>query len=426
MPVATIRRVAERRVAITGIGCLSPNGNGREAFAKALRAGASGVGRISLFDPEGLPATIAAEVKGLDPAAFVGPKDIRHVSRAVPMALAASQEALEDAGIDPPSLDLEGRRGIGVVLGTGGGPIEFSERMYHLYYTNQVKKASVYAIPSGTIGTLSSELSMRFGLRGPSHVVSTGCASSTDALGQAFRTIKFGGGDVLLAGGVDATVVRGIMEGFAMMRIVSTARESDPPRASRPFSADRDGFVLGEGSWMFVLEERERALARGARIYGEIRGYGATCDAHHRVRLDETGEEPARAMELAMQEAGLPPEAIEYVAYHGTGTELNDRVETRAVRLAFGAASGRLPGSSIKSMIGHPQGACGAAGVAATLLGMRDGFLPPTINLDRPDPLCDLDYVAGKARPASFEHALCNCIGFGSKNSALVVSRGAS
>jgi 3-oxoacyl-[acyl-carrier-protein] synthase II len=425
MAVATIRRVAERRVAITGIGCLSPNGNGREAFAKAVREGVSGVGRISLFDPEGLPATIAGEVKGLDPAAFVGPKDIRHVSRAVPMALAASEEALADAGIDTDALDLDARRGIGVVLGTGGGPIEFSERMYHLYYTNQVRKASVYSIPSGTIGTLSSELSMHFGLRGPSHVVSTGCASSTDALGHAFRSIKHGADDVLLAGGVDATVVRGIMEGFAMMRIVSTARESQPARASRPFSADRDGFVLGEGSWMFVLEERERAAARGAKIYGEIRGYGATCHAHHRVRLDETGEEPARAMALAMSEAGLPPDAIEYLAYHGTSTELNDRVETRAVRLAFGKKAERLPGSSIKSMIGHPQGACGAAGVAATLLGMRDGFLPPTINLEHPDPQCDLDYVAGRSRAASFEHALCNCIGFGSKNSALVVSRGA-
>jgi 3-oxoacyl-[acyl-carrier-protein] synthase II len=341
------------------------------------------------------------------------------------MALAASEEALADAGIDTDALDLDARRGIGVVLGTGGGPIEFSERMYHLYYTNQVRKASVYSIPSGTIGTLSSELSMHFGLRGPSHVVSTGCASSTDALGHAFRSIKHGADDVLLAGGVDATVVRGIMEGFAMMRIVSTARESQPARASRPFSADRDGFVLGEGSWMFVLEERERAAARGAKIYGEIRGYGATCDAHHRVRLDETGEEPARAMALAMSEAGLPPDAIEYLAYHGTSTELNDRVETRAVRLAFGKKAERLPGSSIKSMIGHPQGACGAAGVAATLLGMRDGFLPPTINLEHPDPQCDLDYVAGRSRAASFEHALCNCIGFGSKNSALVVSRGA-
>jgi 3-oxoacyl-[acyl-carrier-protein] synthase II len=415
--------VTERRVAITGIGCLAPNGNGREAFARALAEGVSGVGRISLFDPEGLPATIAGELKGFDPAAHVGAKDIRHVSRAVPMAIAASAEALSDAGIDPDTLSLEERRELGVVLGTGGGPIEFSERMYHLYYTNQVKKASVYAIASGTIGTLSSEISMRFGLRGLSHVVSTGCASSTDALGYAFRSIKFGTADVVLTGGADATVVRGIMEGFVMMRVVSTGRELEPRRASRPFSRDRDGFVLAEGAWMFVLEDLERARARGARVYAEIRGYGSTCDAHHRVRLDETGEESARAMSLALEEAGLPADAIDYVAYHGTSTELNDRVETRAVRLAFGAAAAAIPGSSIKSMIGHPQGACGAAGLAATLLGMRDGFLPPTINLDEPDPECDLDYVPNHSRPSSFANALCNCIGFGSKNSALVVSR---
>jgi len=416
--------VSERRVVITGVGCLSPNGNGREAFAAALKLGASGIDRISLFDPEGLPVTIAGELKGFDPTTWIGAKDIRHVSRAVPMAIAASAEALEDAGIDPARLSLEDRRGIGVVLGTGGGAIEFTERMYHLYYTNQTKKASIYSIPSGTIGTLSSEISMQFGLRGLSHVVSTGCASSTDALGYAFRSIKFGvGGDALLVGGVDATVVRGIMEGFVMMRIVSTSWERQPPRASRPFSADRDGFVLGEGAWMFVLEERERALARGARVYAEIRGYGATCDAHHRVRLDETGEEPARAMSLALGEAGLPPDAIDYLAYHGTSTALNDRVETRAVRHAFGRSAPRLPGSSIKSMIGHPQGACGAAGVAATLLAMRDSFLPPTINLETPDSECDLDYVANESRETSFEHALCNTIGFGSKNSALVMSQ---
>ena len=391
--------MSERRVVITGIGCLSPNGNGREAFASALKRGASGIDRISLFDPEGLPVTIAGELKGFDPTAWIGPKDIRHVSRAVPMAIAASSEALEDAGLDPSRLSLDERRGMGVVLGTGGGAIEFTERMYHLYYTNQTKKASIYSIPSGTIGTLSSEISMQFGLRGLSHVVSTGCASSTDALGYAFRSIKFGvGGDALLVGGVDATVVRGIMEGFVMMRIVSTSWERQPPRASRPFSADRDGFVLGEGAWMFVLEERERALARGAKVYAEIRGYGATCDAHHRVRLDETGEEPARAMSLALEEATLPPDAIDYLAYHGTSTALNDRVETRAVRHAFGRSAPRLPGSSIKSMIGHPQGACGAAGVAATLLAMRDSFLPPTINLETPDSECDLDYVANESR----------------------------
>ena len=296
-----------RRVVVTGIGCFAPNGNGREAFSRALRQGSSGVARISLFDPEGLPSTIAGELKNFEPANYVDARELRHLSRAVPMALAASAEALADAGIEPDRLSLADRRAIGVVLGTGGGPIEFSERMYHLYYTNQVRRASVYSIPSGTIGTLSSEISMRFGLRGPSHVLSTGCASSTDAIGQAFRSIKFGAQDVVLTGGVDATIVRGLMEGFAMMRILSTARDDDPVAASRPFSADRDGFVLGEGSWMFVLEDSARARARGAKIYGEIGGYGSTCDAHHRVRLDESGEEPARAMTLAMEEAGAPP-----------------------------------------------------------------------------------------------------------------------
>jgi len=416
--------VGLRRVAITGVGCLAPNGTGREAYARALARGESGIGRISLFDPEGLPATIAGEVKGFEPSDYLDHKEVRHVSRAVPLAIAASTEALADAGVDAAALSLDERRQIGVIIGSGGGPIEFSERMYHLYYTNQVKKASAYAIPSGTIGSISSELSMRFGLRGPSHVLSTGCTSSTDALGYAFRSIRHGDSDVLLAGGVDATVVRGIMEGFAMMRVVSTRHEMDPPRASRPFSADRDGFVLGEGSWMFVLEELERARARGARVYAEIRGWGSTCDAHHRVRLDESGVEPARAMTLALEEAQLPPEALDYIAYHGTSTALNDRVETRAARLALGDAAPKIPGSSIKSMIGHAQGACGAAGVAATLLGMRDGFLPPTINLDEPDPACDLDYVPNAARPADIEAALCNCIGFGSKNSALVLTRG--
>ncbi len=415
--------MAKRGVAITGIGCLAPNGSGREAFARGLAEGRSGVGRISLFDPEGLPATIAGELKGFDPAEHICAREVRHVSRAVPMAIAASAEAFEDAGIEVESLSLGQRREIGVVLGSGGGPIEFSERMYHLYYTNQVKKASVYSIASGTIGTLSSEISMRFGLRGLSHVVSTGCTSSTDALGYAFRAIKFGAAGVFLAGGVDATIVRGIMEGFVMMRVVSTGWERDPPRASRPFAADRDGFVLGEGAWMFVLEDLDRARSRGARIYAEIRGYGATCDAHHRVRLDETGEEPARAMSLALGEAGLEPEQVGYIAYHGTSTALNDRIETRAAKIALGKTASKIPGSSIKSMIGHPQGACGAAGVAAAILGMRDGFLPPTINLEAADPDCDLDYVANRARPASIEHALCNCIGFGSKNSALVVSR---
>ena len=412
-----------RRAVVTGIGCLSPNGLGRESFAEGLKAGRSGAGRVTLFDPEGLPVSIAAELKAFDPCDYLPAREVARLSRAVPMAIGASEEALRDAGIDWATLTLERAREINVLLGTGGGAIEFAERMYHLYFTGQQRKASAHTISTGTIGTMSSELSMRFGLRGFSHVVTTGCASSTDALGYAMRSIKHGDATVVLAGGVDATIVRGIMEGFILMRVVSTSGESEPQLASRPFSAGRDGFVLGEGSWMFVVEEYDRARSRGARIYGEIRGYGATCDAHHRIRLDESGDEPARAMSLALAEARLSPGDIGYLSYHGTSTELNDRVETLAVRKAFGEAAEKIPGSSIKSMIGHPQGACGAAGVAATLIAMRDGFLPPTINLDRPDPACDLDYVANVARPARFDAALCNCIAFGSKNSALVLQK---
>jgi 3-oxoacyl-[acyl-carrier-protein] synthase II len=264
---------------------------------------------------------------------------------------------------------------------------------------------------------------MRFGFRGPSHVITTGCTSSTDALGYSLQTIRSGSIDMVLAGGVDAPIAPLIMRGFIAMRILAQGWNHAPARASRPFSKDRGGFVIAEGAWFFVLEEREHARARGAPVLGEIAGYASTCEAYHRVRLEECGEEPARAIALALEQAGVPPEATGYLNYHGTGTELNDRIETRAVKLAFGDCARRLPGSSLKSMIGHPQGACGAAGVAATLLAMRDGVAPPTLNVDEPDPECDLDYIAGEARKIQIEHAVANCIAFGSKNSALVLRK---
>ncbi len=227
----------------------------------------------------------------------------------------------------------------------------------------------------------------------------------------------------MIAGGVDAPIAPLILRGFQAMRIMATKWNDCPERASRPFSRDREGFVIAEGSWFFVMEEREHALARGATILGEIAGYGSTCEAYHRVRLEECGEEPARAISLALEEAGIAPEAVGYLNYHGTSTELNDRIETRAVKLAFGDHAYRLPGSSLKSLIGHPQGACGAAGVAATLLAMRDGVLPPTANVDVADPECDLDYITSPGRRAEVEYAVANCIAFGSKNSALVLKR---
>lgn len=263
---------------------------------------------------------------------------------------------------------------------------------------------------------------MRFGFRGFSHLLSTGCTSSTDAIGYAFRNIRSGVIDTVLTGGVDAPISPLIIRGFHLMRIMTTSWNQAPERASRPFSADRDGFVIAEGAWMLLLEERERALARGARIYGEISGYGSTCDAYHRVRLEECGEEPARAMRLAIEDAGLQAEDVDYLNLHGTSTVLNDRIETRAAKICFGAHAHRIVSSALKSIIGHPQGACGAAGVVAALLAMRDGAFPPTINLEQPDPECDLDYCPEIGRRAQIRHALCNCIAFGSKNSALAVS----
>lgn len=413
-----------QRIVITGVGAVSPNGLGREQYFQGIASGRSGIRTITQFNPSSLPCRVAAEINGeFDSGEWVDSKNMKHVSRVVPLAIAAADEALRDAQIDPRALDLETRRSIGVMLGSGGGAIEFSERMYELWYKDKVKQASVYSIPSGTMGTIASEISMAYDLHGFSHLISTGCTSSTDALGYAYRNLKLGVIDYVVAGGADATITEGVMTGFCIMRIVSTSFNDSPEAASRPFSKDRDGFVLGEGAWMFVLEREESARARGAHIYAEVAGYGSTCDAYHRVRLDESGEEPARAMSLALKDAGSDASDVGYLNYHGTSTDLNDRIETRAVKRAFGKHATKLAGSATKSMIGHPQGACGAAGVAATLMALRDGILPPTINLDTPDPECDLDYVPDIGRRARFDVAVCNTIAFGSKNSALVLRR---
>ena len=286
-----------------------------------------------------------------------------------------------------------------------------------------MKQVSLFCIPSGTMGTLPSEVSMRFGFRGYSHVVTTGCTSSTDAVGYAYQHIQAGVQPMFLVGGVDATVTPGIIKGYTLLRALTTAWNHAPERASRPFSADRDGFVLAEGSWMFILEEYEHARARGAKIYAEIAGYASTCEAFHRVRMSESPEEPARAIKEALAEARLAPENIQYVNLHGTSTEMNDRVETRALKLALGDHARNIPMSGLKSQIGHAQGACGSAGIAATLIAMEHGKIPPTINLDVPDPACDLDYVPKAGRIAQIEHAICNTVGFGSKNSALVLRK---
>jgi 3-oxoacyl-[acyl-carrier-protein] synthase II len=413
----------KRRCVITGMGAVSPNGIGRAAFTRAILEGRSGVRRISRFDPSAIQVQIAGEISDFDELAWVDKKERKHVSRVLPLALCAASEALETAGING-SLSVAERRRFGVIIGSGGGSQEFTEEQYRLYFHGQVSKMSLFCIPTGVMGSLSSELNVRFALKGASHVITTGCTSSTDAMAYAMRQIESGRLDCVLTGGADAPISLGTVRGFILMKILTERWNEAPEKGSRPFSADRDGFVLGEGSWMFVLEEYEHAKARGAKILAEVCGYGSTCEAYHRVRLMECGEEPARAIELAMKQAGIGPENVDYVNLHGTSTQLNDRIETRALKLALGEERARqVPMSALKSQIGHPQGACGAAGVAATLVAIENAQLPPTINLDTPDKNCDLDYVPRAGRTKRIEHAVCNCIAFGSKNSALVLRR---
>ncbi len=413
-----------RRVVVSGLGAVSPNGIGAEAFWHATRDGMSGIGAISLFDSTPLPCRIAAEVSGFRAEDYLSAKELRRMGRAVPLAIAATKEALHSARVDAAAMSLEDKRSWGVILGSGGGTPDFVEEQYRLYFSDQLHKTSAYNISSSTIGTLSSEISLYFDLKGPSHVISTGCTSSTDAIGYALNLIRFGLADHLITGGVDATITPAIMHGFSIMRVVSASHNEEPRRASRPFDRRRDGFVLGEGAWILVLEEMEHALLRGATIFAELLGYGSTCDAYHTVRLDPSGEEPARAMSLALEDAGVAKDEVGYLAPHGTSTVLNDKTETRAIKLCFGRRAYDIPMSSIKSMIGHPQGASGAAGVTATILALQHGFLPPTINYEEPDPECDLNYLPNKGLARSAEIALCNCIAFGSKNSALVLGRG--
>ena len=408
---------------MTGMGAVSPNGMGREAFAENTLAGVSGVRRISLFDPSDIPVQIAGEVRGFDELAWVEKRERKHVSRVLPLGLAAASEALEQAGVDTTSLPMDERRQFAVLIGSGGGSQEFTEEQYRLFFHQEYRHMSLFCVPTGVMGTFSSDLSIRFGLRGPSQVITTGCTSSTDAMGYSMRLIQSGRADRVLTGGADAPIALGIVKGFILMKILTDSWNTEPEKGSRPFSVDRDGFVLAEGAWMFVLEEYEHARARGAKILAEVAGYGSTCEAFHRVRLKECGEEPARAIGLAMQQAGISAANVDYVNLHGTSTQLNDRIETQALKLALGERAHRVPMSALKSQIGHPQGACGAAGVAATIVAMQSGKLPPTINLERPDPECDLDYVPEAGRAAAIEHAVCNCIAFGSKNSALLLRK---
>src|SRR5436190_5578864 len=383
-----MHRPAVPRIVISGIGVVSPFGSGRERFWEHVSRGCSGTRAITEFDASEFACRVAAPVTQVtiddvpaldgddiwDPAYRADPK---RYSRAALIGVIAAREAWADAGL------RIGEPNAGVVIGSGGGGIDVGERQYYDFFVERGKKVTPYAIPVSIVGMMSSEISISLRLRGISHVLSCGCTSSTDAIGYATALLRAGEADVILSGGTDACVTPGMIFGFSRMRAVSMGYNDRPAEASRPFDRGRDGFVLGEGAWMVVLEREERARARGARIYASIDGYGSTCDAYHRVQMAPDGQEIVRAMTLGIERSGRPLEEIGYVNFHGTSTVLNDAVESRCVRQLFGAHADRLPGSSVKSMIGHPQGASGAAGVVTSALALSRGFLPPTINVQQ-------------------------------------------
>ncbi len=405
---------------------MSAYGVGAQRYWDHVSRGVSGTRAITEFDVSTYPCQVAAPVPpvdissawrldGEDDQGWESRADPKRYSRAALFGVLAGREAWHDAGL------RAGEPGAGVIIGSGGGGIDVGERQYRDFFTNGGRGVTPYAIAIGICGMVSSEISISLGLRGISHVLSTGCTSSTDAIGYALALLRVGDADVLLSGGTDGCVLPGMIFGFSRMRAVSTHYNDRPEQASRPFDKGRDGFVLGEGAWMVVLEREERARARGAHIYATVDGYASTCDAYHRVQMAPDGDEIVRCMQTAVGKSGRSLEEIGYVNYHGTSTQMNDAVEARCTRRAFGAQADRLAGSSTKSMIGHPQGASGAAGIVATALALDRGFLPPTINLTDPDPACDLDFLPNVGRAARVEAALCNCLGFGSKNSAVVL-----
>jgi len=408
-----------RRVVITGIGVISPVGNDLGTFWSALQSGTSGVSTVTAFDTTGYNCQIAGEVKNFDPAPFFkNPKDARRADRYTQLAMAASKMAVTDSGLN---IDGEDPARMGAIIGSGIGGLASMEAQHNNLISKGPGRVSPFMIPMMISNMASGIIAMEYGLQGPNMGVVSACATGNNALGEAWRMIKFGDADMFLAGGSEAACVPLGMAGFDAMTAMST-RNNDPQRASRPFDRDRDGFVLSEGACVMVLEELESALRRGARIYCELAGHGVTCDAYHMSSPRPDGSAVARCMKMAMQHAGVNPEDVDYINAHATSTGLGDIAETQAIKLAFGshAKSGKLAVSSTKSMTGHMLGAAGAAEMAACALAIRDGIIPPTINLDNPEPECDLDYVPHTARQSPVRVALNNSFGFGGHNATLV------
>ena len=404
---------------VTGVGLVSPLGIGTSATWESLCEGRSGIGPITKFDASGYAARIAGEVQGFDPLAFISRKDVKKMDVFIQYAIAAADFARVDAQLEV-TPDIAPR--VGVYIASGIGGFSTIEREHHALIKGGPRKISPFFIPAAIINLAAGQVSIRLGAKGPNSATCTACSASAHAVGDAFETILRGDADVMVAGGSEAAITPMGVGGFAAMRALST-RNDEPTRACRPFDRERDGFIIGEGAGVVILEERERALSRGAPVYAELVGYGMSADAHHVTAPAEDGDGAFRVMKAAVEQAGIAPDAVDYINAHGTSTPFNDRIETLAIKRCFGDHAHHLAVSSTKSMTGHLLGAAGGVEAGIMALTVREQILPPTVNLENPDPDCDLDYVPNVKRPASLEYGLSNSFGFGGTNASLLFRR---
>jgi 3-oxoacyl-[acyl-carrier-protein] synthase II len=404
---------------VTGIGLVSPLGIGTDVNWSALKAGQSGIGRITHFDASSYASRIAGEVKNFNPLEFVEKKDVKKMDIFIQYSIAASQFAMDDAKL---TITGENAPRVGVFMGSGIGGFSTIEREHVALLEGGPRRISPFFIPSAIINLAAGQVSIRFGAKGPNLATCTACSASAHAIGDSFEIIRRGDADAMIAGGSEAAITPMSVGGFAAMRALST-RNDEPERASRPFDKDRDGFIIGEGSGVIILEERESAIRRGARIYAEVVGYGMSADAYHITAPTEDGSGAQRVMDMAIRKAGIAPQQVGYINAHGTSTPHNDRIETLAIKKLFGEHAKKLAVSSTKSMTGHLLGAAGGLEAGITALAVYHQTLPPTINLENADPDCDLDYVPGKCRAMKLDYALSNSFGFGGTNAALLLKR---
>ncbi|MDP2166733.1 MAG: beta-ketoacyl-ACP synthase II [Thermodesulfovibrionales bacterium] len=408
-----------RRVVVTGIGLVTPLAIGTEKSWACLLEGKSGVKRITQFDATDFPTKIAGEITGFEPADFIDAKEIKKMDRFIHLALAASQMAMDDSGL---KISGENAERVGVMVGAGMGGLPAIERYHSVYLEKGPKRISPFFIPMLIINLASGQISIRFGAKGPNSAAVTACASGSHSIGDAFRLIQRGYADAMIAGGTESVITPMGIGGFNAMKALST-RNDEPEKASRPFDSERDGFVMGEGAGVLILEILESAQKRGAKIYAEISGYGMTSDAYHITSPSPDGDGAARCMKAALEDAGIRPEDVDYINAHGTSTRQGDELETNAIKRVFGGHAKRLAISSTKSMTGHLLGASGGVEAGITVLSIHHGVVPPTINLDNPDPECDLDYIPHNARKMTVNCALSNSFGFGGTNACLLFKR---